>query len=163
MEQAKNSTITLVSYDSTRKSIDEKSAKKSILINDYSKDFPNAEIYLNNIDGETLTKTIEYLEHYKDENPKLIPKPLPQKDFKEIVDDWDYNYINIEIEKIFNIMLAANFLNIEPLINLTCAKISSLISGKKPEEIRRILGMGKDFDELEENEENNIIEKNLMN
>ena len=146
MEQVKNSTITLVSYDSTRKSIDEKSAKMSILINDYSKDFPNAEIHLNNIDGDTLIKIKEYLDHYKEKNPKIIPKPLPKKDFKEVVNDWDYNYINIEIEKIFNIMLAANFLNIEPLINLTCAKISSLITGKKPEEIRRILGMGKDFD-----------------
>ena len=163
MEQVKDSKITLVSYDSTKISIDEKSAEKSILIKDYSKDFPNAEIHLNNIDGDTLIKIKEYLEHYKEENPKIIPKPLPKKDFKEIVDEFDYNYINIDTEKIFNLMLAANFLNIEPLINLTCAKISSLISGKKPEEIRRILGMGKDFNELNENEENNIIEENLMN
>ena len=67
MELVKDSKITLVSYDSTRASIDEKSAEKSILIKDYSKDFPNAEIYLNNIDGETLSKIIEYLEHYKEE------------------------------------------------------------------------------------------------
>ena len=163
MEQVKNSTITLISRDSLKIPIDEKSAKRTTFITEYNKDFPNSEIKLENIDGDTLKKEKEYLEHYKEENPKLIKKPLPKKDFEECVDKWDYNYINIDTEKIFNVMLAANFLNIESLVDLTCAKISSLIRGKKPEEIRRVLGMGKDFDELDENDENNNLEENLVN
>ena len=50
-------------------------------------------------------------------------------------------------------MQASNFLGIDSLLDLTSAKIASLIKGKNPEEIRRILGMDdQDIDELEENE-----------
>ena len=70
--------------------------------------------------------------------------PLPKKDFKECVDTWDYDYINLQNESIFEIMLAANFMDIQPLLELASAKIASLIKGKNERQIREILNMQND-------------------
>ena len=72
---------------------------------------------------------------------------MVKKDFIDCVDNWDYDYININEEKIFEIMLAANFMDIQPLLDLTCAKIASEIKGKNEEEIRRLFKFEKDSDE----------------
>lgn len=43
-----------------------------------------------------------------------------------------------KIEDLINLVVAANFLDIEGLINLSCAKIACYIRGKSVEEIRKI-------------------------
>ena len=82
-----------------------------------------------------MKKIKEYLEHYENSEPKEITQPLPKKDFKDCVDPWDYEYINLPSETILEIMLAANFMDIKPLLELTCAKIASIIKGKNTKEI----------------------------
>merc|ERR1711964_751571 len=58
---------------------------------------------------------------------------------------WDATFID-NIEKtmgkkmIFKIILAANYMAIKSLLHLGCAKIATLIKGKSPEEIKKILG-----------------------
>ena len=75
--------------------------------------------------------------------------PNPKKDFKDCVDQWDYDFINnCDVETILQLMNAANFLQINSLLDLTSAKIASMIKGKNSEEIRRILNM-EDDDENE--------------
>ena len=153
-----NSSIILVSSDSRRISIKYKAAKRSKFIKHFVKDFPGQEIHFQNIVYSTLLKIKEYLEFYQDKKPKKIEMPLPKKDFKECVDEFDYNYINIDTEKIFEIMLAANFMDIKYLLDLTSAKIASILKGKSPSEIRRVLNMDKDIDELDEIGNNKNIE-----
>ena len=140
--QSKPENITLISSESKSLVISVKSAKRAKLIQDFFNDFPYDEMNLNLFDYATLNKIKDYLDHYKDIEPKEILFPLPNKDFKNCVDDWDLKYINLDnIEDIFKIMNAANFLNIEPLVNLTCAKIASLIKGKNPAEIRNLFNL----------------------
>ena len=153
MDEISDSSITLLSSDLRQVIISLKSAKGSNFIKNFIEDFPNETIHFQEIDYDTLIKVKEYLEYHKDKKPKKIPKPLPNKDFKEIIDQWDYDYINIEPENIFKIMLAANFMDIRPLLNLTCAKIASLIKGKNSMEIRREFGMDKDIDEFDDSDE----------
>ena len=59
-------------------------------------------------------------------------------------------------------MVAANFLDIDSLLDLTSAKIASIIKGKNPEEIRRILNMENDIDEFDEIEEQVNNDKTLI-
>lgn len=63
---------------------------------------------------------------------------------------------------LFNLTLAANYLDIKPLLDLCCAKISSLIKNKTPEEIRVNLDIVNDFTPEEEaqlRQENKWVEE----
>ena len=121
-----------------------KAAKRSAFIKGYINDFPDADIEFSNINYNTLLKIKEYLEHYENSEPKKIAMPLPNNNFKECVDDWDYNFIDLKNEDIFEIMNAANFMAIQPLLDLSCAKIASLIKGKNEKEIRNLFNMKDD-------------------
>ena len=52
-----------------------------------------------------------------------------------VVPPWDADFIDVECERISELILAANYLDISGLLDLACAKIASLIKGKTPEEI----------------------------
>ena len=66
------------------------------------------------------------INHYKSEQIKEIPKPLPSGDLKLYLDEWDYNYINpLSLEETIDLLNAAQILDIKGLLNLTSAKISS--------------------------------------
>ena len=91
-------------------------------------DFPSEEdeIIINRVDGKNLKLIIDYLNHYKSQKIKEIPKPLPSGDLKLYIDEWDYNYINpLTLEETIDLLNAAHILDIEGLINLTSAKIGS--------------------------------------
>ena len=55
-----------------------------------------------------------------------------------------------DLESIFDIIIAANYLDIKSLLDLSCAKIATLIRGKSPEEIRKTFNITKDFTPEEE-------------
>ena len=104
-----------------------------------------------------MKKVVEYLEHYKDEEPKEIEKPLPSANFKECVGEWDYNFMDIALDSIFEIILASNYLDIKPLLELSTAAIAGLIKGKTSDEIRQMFNITNDFTPEEEQQ---IIEEN---
>ena len=154
MDNKDNYLINLISSESYMIPIEIKAAKKSNFINNFINDFPNENITFNTINFPTLKKVAEYLEHYKDSEPKEIRQPLPKKEFKDCVDMWDYDYINISNENVLEIMLAANFMDIKPLLELTCAKIASVIKGKSTKEIQDLLNIESDCSDDEENSSN---------
>ena len=77
-----------------------------------------------------MKKVLEYCEKHKNDNPPDIEKPLKSNNLYEIVSEWDAKYIDIEnLEEIFEIILAANYLDIKSLLDLSCAKVASIIKG----------------------------------
>ncbi len=56
-------------------------------------------------------------------------------------------------------MLAANFMDIKPLLELTCAKIASVIKGKSPEEIQNEFKMEKDCDDDDDSINSNQMDE----
>ncbi len=44
--------------------------------------------------------------------------------------------MDVDQELLFELILAANYMDIKPLLDLTCATVASMIKGKTPEEIR---------------------------
>ena len=95
-----SNTIKLESADGIIREVDvfllSKSKLLSGLIEDYAPDNGKYPIPLNDLDAKYLDLIIQYLEHYKDMEPKVIPKPFPDRTDEEFMkailnDDWTYN------------------------------------------------------------------------
>lgn len=105
---------------------------------------------LPTIKGHVLEKVIEYLKQYRRKKPREIARPLAALPFNQLIDDWDYKYISIEQRLIFELILAANYMDIPGLLDLCCAKVASEIRNKPVEEIRKTFGIENDFTPEEE-------------
>jgi S-phase kinase-associated protein 1 len=122
-----------------------------------TKDFP-----LPMVKSAVLAKVIEFMKHYKEEPMSEIEKPLKSSNMQEVVQDWYAQFINVEQETLFELILAANYMDIKPLLDLTCATVASLIKGKTPEEIRKTFNIINDFtpeEEAQVREENRWCEE----
>ena len=152
--------LTLTSSDNQKIQIDSKSAERSHLLKGLIADYNQKDdIPLPDIKYDILKKVVEYLAHYKDKEPQQIPKPLPSQDLKEVTDEWDVNFINgMDLDSVFDLINAANYMDISSLLDLACAKIASLMKGKSAAEIRAMFNIECDLteDELKEYEEYQI-------
>ena len=159
MELENDTKVILISSDGEKIETSAKAAMRSTLIKDSIQDCRDdiIEFTANNVKGNILKKIVEYLEHYKDTEPKEIERPLPSQNFKECVDEFDFNFTEIDLDMIFEIILASNYLDIKPLQELASAKVASILKGKTTEEIRRTFNITNEFTPEEEQQ---IIEEN---
>jgi len=110
----------------------------------------NEEIPLPNVNTAVLTKVIAFCDHHTDNQMAEIAKPLADADMSKVVDKWDADFVDIKQELLFELILAANYMDIKPLLDLTCAKVASMIKGRTPDEIRKIFNISSDFTPEEE-------------
>jgi S-phase kinase-associated protein 1 len=108
------------------------------------------EIPLPNVKSAILNKVVAYLKYHVDNPAKEIEKPLKSANMNEVVSQWDADFVDVEQELLFELILAANYMDIKPLLDLTCAKVASMIKGKTPEQIRKTFNITNDFTPEEE-------------
>jgi len=108
------------------------------------------EIPLPNVKSDVLGKVIQFCRKHVDEEMPNIEKPLKSAKMEEVVPKWDADFVNIPQELLFELILAANYMDIKSLLDLTCAKVASMIKGKTPEEIRKTFNIVNDFTPEEE-------------
>merc|ERR1711964_952507 len=104
------------------------------------------EIEIKKVSGPILNIIVEYLKHHDGKVPAEIAKPIISVKLEKLVEDaWDAELIEKQTKKtIFQIILGANYMDIKSLLHLGCAKIATLIKGKTPDEIKKILGDDED-------------------
>lgn len=104
------------------------------------------------VKNDILEKVIEFcVQHQHEKSPTAeIDKPIKSSNMSEIVDEWDVKFIDQPQDIIFELILAANYMDIKSLLDLSCAKVASLIKGKTPEEIRKTFNIVNDFTPEEE-------------
>jgi len=123
---------------------------KTMLDEDNDDDTEEQEIPLPNVKAQVLAKVIEFCAHHKEDAMNEIEKPLKSADMKEVVQKWYADFVNVEQVLLFELILAANYMDIKPLLDLTCATVASMIKGKTPEEIRQTFNIVNDFSPEEE-------------
>lgn len=92
----------------------------------------------------TLEKVVEYMMYHKGQPGKIVEKPLRSSVMREVCDDaWDADFIDGVFssgkQALYNLILAANYLDIACLLHLGCAKVASIIRGKPLEQIKSLL------------------------
>merc|ERR1712146_13047 len=145
--------LNLVSQEGDKFEVEKKFAKIPELVNTMiseDDDEEQQEIPLPNVKSQSLGNVIEFCKHYSEDPMNEIEKPLKSSNMNEVVQEWYANFVNVEQEALFELILAANYMDIKPLLDLTCATVASEIKGKTPEEIRQTFNIVNDFTPEEE-------------
>lgn len=108
------------------------------------------EIPLPNVKSTILALVVEFIRHHAAEPMNEIEKPLKSANMAEVVQEWYAGFVSVDQEILFELILAANYMDIKPLLDLTCATVASMIKGKTPEEIRKTFNITNDFTPAEE-------------
>ncbi|KAI6671532.1 hypothetical protein NL676_006417 [Syzygium grande] len=99
---------------------------------------------LPNVTSRILAKVIEYCKKHV-ESAKSEDRTT-EEDLKA----WDAEFVKVDQATLFDLILAANYLNIKGLLDLTCQTVADMIKGKTPEEIRKTFNIKNDFTPEEE-------------
>ncbi|XP_019156821.1 PREDICTED: SKP1-like protein 1A [Ipomoea nil] len=95
-------------------------------------------IPLPNVTGEILEMVLEYCE-----------KHAVVSSVEELI-AFDVEFMKVDQATLCNLTLAANYLHIPDLLNLTCQTLADMMKDKSPEEIRKIFNIKNDFTPEEE-------------
>jgi hypothetical protein len=90
-------------------------------------DLDDDDIPLPYVSAETFSLVLEYIQHHHTHPIEPISKPLKGNKLEENVPEWDANLVKHDnkIERVpFSLVLAANYLGVEPLVDLCCASIA---------------------------------------
>ncbi|KAL0314545.1 UNVERIFIED_CONTAM: SKP1-like protein 1A [Sesamum radiatum] len=148
--------ITLRSSDGEVFEVDEAVAVESQTIKHMIEDdCADNVIPLPNVTGKILSKVIEYCKRHVDAaavaskaDDKLASTAATDDDLKA----FDADFVKVDQATLFDLILAANYLNIKTLLDLTCQTVADMIKGKTPEEIRKTFNIKNDFTPEEEEE-----------
>lgn len=113
---------------------------------------------LPNVTTDILKKVIEWCTVHKDD-------PEPDEDSDEYwekrtneITGWDVDFFKIDQAILFELILAANYLDVKGLLDVACKAVANLIiAAKTPEGIRKAFNVKNDFtpeEELQARKEN---------
>jgi len=110
-------------------------------------------IPIPNVKATVLSKVIEYCTYYKtQEAMQPVQTPLKSSKTEEVVQKWYADFVKVDRVLLFELVTAANYMDIKPLLDLTCFAVAVLIKGKSAEEIRKIFNISNDYTPEEEEE-----------
>ncbi|KAF5204711.1 Skp1-like protein 1a [Thalictrum thalictroides] len=96
-----------------------------------------------NVTSKILAKVIEYCKQHAEGGESTEEAVLKK---------WDADFVSVDLATLFDLILAANYLDIKSLLDLTCQTVADMIKGKTPEEVRNIFNIKNDFTPEEEAE-----------
>uniref|UniRef100_A0A2I3GEQ9 S-phase kinase-associated protein 1 n=1 Tax=Nomascus leucogenys TaxID=61853 RepID=A0A2I3GEQ9_NOMLE len=81
------------------------------------------------------------------------PVPLPNVNaaiFKKVIQwydiaVWDQEFLKVDQGTLFELILAANYLDFKGLLDVTCKTIANMVKRKTPEEIHKTFNIKNDF------------------
>uniref|UniRef100_UPI00358F3B54 S-phase kinase-associated protein 1-like n=1 Tax=Myxine glutinosa TaxID=7769 RepID=UPI00358F3B54 len=104
---------------------------------------------LPNVNAAILRKVVQWCSHHKDDPPP----PEDDENKEKRTDDipvWDQEFLKVYQGTLFELILAANYLDIKGLLDVTCKTVANMMKGKTPGEIRETFNIKNDFTEEEE-------------
>ncbi len=158
--------IKLITKEGKEIEISKKAAELSEILKGAMADFPeDGSLPLNEVDEKSAEKIKEFLTHFNGAAPAEIEKPLTSNDMKSLTDEWSAGFVDkMSMEELVNLTVAANYMGINSLLDLCCAKVASLCKDKNEEEIFKTFNITETFTEEEKEKirkDNQWIEDNI--
>ncbi|XP_041010088.1 LOW QUALITY PROTEIN: SKP1-like protein 1A [Juglans microcarpa x Juglans regia] len=137
--------ITLISSDGETFEVNEAVAIESQTIKNGIEDTCTDDgIPLPKVTGQILAKVLEYCK-------KHVEQAISDDDLA--IKDWDAEFVEVDQATLFGLIMAADYLNIKSLLELTCQTVADMFKGKTPgEEIRKTFNIKNDYSPEEEEE-----------
>ena len=132
-------TIKLQSSDGEVFPVDVEIARQSVTIKTMLEDLGMEEdedevVPLPNVNAAILKKVIQWSTYHKDDPPQ------PEAGSTNDIISWDSNFLKVDQGTIFELTLAANYLDIKGLLDVTCKTVANnMIKGKSVEELRKTI------------------------
>ncbi len=119
-------------------------AKVSITISNMLEDLGEIDenedniIPIPGVNGAILTKIYTFCEYIHNNPTELehLQTWLDDKTFTVPLSQWFNDYLNVDQQTMFEVILGANFLDIQSLLNMQCKHVANIIRNKTPEQLR---------------------------
>lgn len=108
---------------------------------DEDDDEEEMEVPLPNVSTPVLEKVLEFCKHHQEEPMTPIQTPLKSSKLEELVQPWYAEFVKVPRALLFDLVAAANFMDIKALLDLTCLAVSILIKGKSAAELREMFNI----------------------
>ncbi|KAL2814647.1 Skp1 family, dimerization domain-containing protein [Aspergillus granulosus] len=153
MADTSNQELTFTSSDGKNLQVPRDVAERSLLIKNMLEDLGDATeaIPIPNVTENVLTKVLEWCTHHRNDPPTTGDEDDSRRKTTDI-EEWDQKFMQVDQEMLFEIILAANYLDIKPLLDIGCKTVANMIKGKSPEEIRKTFNIQNDFTPEEEDQ-----------
>ncbi|THU62435.1 hypothetical protein C4D60_Mb01t05120 [Musa balbisiana] len=102
-----------------------------------------------NVTGQILRMLLEYMENQANATNNGVfggPDPVLAQRLKK----WDAEFINVDNDTLFDLLEAADYLNLSSRLELTVKTVAGKMKGKTPEEIRDTFDIVCDYTPEEE-------------
>jgi len=147
--------VTLRSNEGKDFKVDRNVAERSLLIKNLIDDLgeesvKNDVIPIANVNTAVLEKVIKWCEHHKNDAAQCADDDNDNRKKTTDIDEWDQKFMQVDQEMLFEIILAANYMDIKQLLDVGCKTVANMIKGKSPEEIRKTFNITNDFTPEEE-------------
>ena len=144
--------VSLKTKDEVEIKVDSEVAKQSVFIKGVIDDSGTDEVIpLPSVEAKVLKKILEYCEHICTHPPPQIDKPLKSIKLDELTSKYYADFIDFSDKNdLFDIVIAANYLDIASLVGLGCAKIASKVKDRPIQEAREFFDIENDFTPEEE-------------
>ena len=96
-----------------------------------------------------MKKVLEWCEHHRKDPPASQDDDSDSRKKPTNIDEWDQKFMEDQ-EMLFEIILAANYLEVKALLDVGCRTVANMIKGKSPEEIRTMFNIKNDYTPEEE-------------
>lgn len=111
----------------------------------------DAPIPLPNVARRELDRALEYVVQHIDDPPKT-EEQVDEWRAAEIT-GWDATFVARPFDELFHLILAANFLDCKPLMDLICKHVAHQLRGKPKEDIKVLFGLPADTKFTQEEED----------
>ncbi|XP_015078177.1 SKP1-like protein 11 [Solanum pennellii] len=137
--QLEENIITLKTSDNKEFKLEKSVAVKSEVIKSFVQDNDCTFILLTNVDGKTIEKVINYWKKHSEEGVTEVQ-----------LENFDQNFLKMSHAELFDVHLAARYLDDKQLEEVIIQESIDRIKGKSLEEIREVFGIVNDYTPEEE-------------